>query len=134
MGVINLGILIKKLSGVFLKKSDASTYLSTAGFVKNDDYASSSVGGVVKMSTGYATAVSAGGNLYSISKTAEQYAAGEPRMFICKGTLENVIATLVQRELIAALGGTDSDPAATTLTAWKATKGADGWTITATKS
>ena len=53
---------------------------------------------------------------------------------ICKGTLENVIAGLVKRELIAALGGTDSDPAATTLTAWKATKGADGWTITSTKS
>lgn len=134
MGVINLGILIKKLSGVFLKKSDASTYLSTAGFVKNTDYASGDTGGVVKTSASYGTAISAGGAFYGSTRTESQYNSATSATLICKGTLENVIAGLVKRELIAALGGTDSDPAATTLTAWKATKGADGWTITSTKS
>lgn len=124
MGVINLGILIEKVK----------RKLINSGFVRNTDYASNDTGGVVKTSASYGTAISAGGAFYGSVRTESQYNSGSNATLISKGTLENVIATLVKRELVAALGGTDSDPEATTLTAWKATKGADGWTITATKS
>lgn len=133
MGVVNLGILIKKLSNVFLRKDESSTYLSTAGFVKNTDYATSTTGGVVKISANYASALTASGGLMSANKTLEQYSSSDNRMFVSKGTLENVIQTLVKRELITLLGGLDADASGTTLTGWTATKG-DDWTISATKT
>lgn len=124
MGVINLGILIDKIKRKLLK----------SGFVTNTDYATADVAGVVKYNNTVGTTVNSSGVLTGITRTEAQYNSGGNGMIICKGTLENIIANIVKRELIAALGGTDSDPAATTLTAWKATKGADGWTITSTKS
>ena len=134
MGVINLGILIKKLSGVFLKKSDIDSTLSSAGYVKNTDYPGASTAGVVKVGSQRATSVTSSGVLQAATVNLSGYNDMNQYAFIGKATLENIIGMLVQRELVAALGGTDSDPDATTLTAWKATKGADGWTISATKS
>ena len=107
---------------------------ATAGYVKNTDYATNSIGGVFKTSSSYATATSAGGNLYGVNKTLAQYNAAEDRMFICRGTLENIIASLVKRELIALLGGLDTDGTGTTLTSWLATKTEDGWSVASAKS
>lgn len=134
MGVVNLGILIKKLSSVFLKKSEVDTVLSTAGYVKNTDYATSDTAGVIKYNNTTGTTVNSSGVLTGITRTDAQYISGGNGTFICKGTLENIIARIVQRELITALGGVDADASGTTLTAWKATKGDDGWTISATKT
>lgn len=124
MGVINLSILIEKVRRKLLK----------SGFVTNTDYASNDVAGVIKTASSFGTTVNSSGVLTGISRSESNYMSGSNGLIISKGTLEAVISTLVQRELIAALGGTDSDPQGTTITAWKATKGADGWTITATKS
>ena len=60
-------------------------------YVKNTDYATSSKGGVVKVTTNNATSVGATGNLIAEVKTYEQYQSAHNYMFIGKGTLENVI-------------------------------------------
>lgn len=128
MGVINLSILVEKIKRKLLQ----------SGFVTNTDYASGSKGGVFRTSANYGSAVGASGAtegiLMGVTRTQAQYESGNNTMLMSKGTLENTIAALVQRELVAALGGANTDPEGTTLTAWKATKGADGWTISSTKS
>ena len=106
---------------------------ATAGFVKNTDYATSDTAGVIKFNNTVGTTVNSSGVLTGITRSDSQYAAGSNGMFICKGTLENVIQSLVKRELIALLGGVDADVAGTTLTNWFATRTADGWDIAAAK-
>lgn len=115
-----------------LSEDDVDEIAGDAGYVKNTDYASNNTGGVFKTSANYGTAISAGGALYGVSKTLEQYGTSDNRMFIVKGTLEAVIQALVKRELIALLGGVDNFPVGSTLTAWKAEQTADGWAISST--
>lgn len=107
---------------------------ATAGFVKNTDYATSSKGGVVKTSANYGSAITASGGMMGVSKSLEDYATADNRLIISRGTLENIIQTLVKRELIALLGGVDTDVTGTLLSSWFAEKTADGWNITAAKS
>lgn len=71
--------------------SDIETKISTDGFVKNTDYASTTATGVIKVQTSAGSAVSGGGALISVERTSEQYDASARNMFISKGTLENVI-------------------------------------------
>lgn len=59
-------------------------------YVKNTDYATSSVAGVVKPGW-YNFEVSSGGRPYLNSRTYAQYQTDENGCFISKGTLENVI-------------------------------------------
>ena len=74
-----------KLSALETQKVDLT------GYVKNTDYASSSNGGVIKISSDYATAVN-NGVLYAQDKTYTDYAnSAYNGMVIGKGTLENVI-------------------------------------------
>ena len=117
-----------------LSEDDVEEIAGDAGFVKNTDYASTNTGGVIKISATYGTAISNGGALYGVTKTAEQYGTADNRVFINKGTLENVIQALVKRELIALLGGVDTDETGTTLTDWFAERTADGWNIAAVKA
>lgn len=124
MGVVNLGILIERIKNSLTK----------SGYVKNTDYAGSDVAGVIKYNNTTGTTVNSSGVLTGITRTEAQYNSGGNGTIICKGTLENIIAGMVQREIVKALGGTDADASGTTLTAWKATKGDDGWTISSTKS
>lgn len=105
---------------------------ATAGFVKNTDYATGDVAGVIKYNNTTGTTVNSSGVLTGITRTEAQYNSGGNGTIICKGTLENIIATLVKRELIALLGGIDDMPAGSTLTAWKAERTADGWTVSST--
>lgn len=63
---------------------------SLTDYVKNTDYATSSVGGVLLISSSYGTDVH-NGTLRGISRTYEQYSSDSSRMLISKSTLENVI-------------------------------------------
>lgn len=108
--------------------------ISDAGFVKNTDYATADTGGVIKYNNTVGTTVNSSGVLTGITRTEAQYNSGGNGMFLCKGTLENIIAGLVKRELIALLGGVDADETGTVLSDWFATKTADGWDVAAAKS
>lgn len=59
-------------------------------YVTNTDYATSSVGGVIKVSTDYGLNV-ADGNLRGVTRTYAQYSNLSNNALISKGTLENVI-------------------------------------------
>lgn len=75
--------------------------LSDDGFVKNTDYATSSVGGVIKASSTYGVYISQG-TLLGTTRTLEQYEANTAgNMIISKGTLENVFAELIQKYIKA---------------------------------
>lgn len=68
-----------------LDQSDLTNY------VTNTNYATDTVGGVIKTSSGnYATGI-ANGQLRSLTKTYGDYTTAREQMFISKGTLENVI-------------------------------------------
>ena len=60
-------------------------------YVKNTDYASSSKGGTIKVSTNYNIDLGSSGLLYALEKTYAQYNSSASVSFISKGTLENVI-------------------------------------------
>ena len=60
-------------------------------YVKNTDYATDSVGGVIKSNYGNGFGVSNSGALFTHEKTYAQYTSGGNAMVIGKGTLENVI-------------------------------------------
>ena len=101
--------------------------------VTNTDFATADKGGVIKYNNTVGTTVNSSGILTGITRTEAQYNSGGNGMFICKGTLENIIASLVKRELIAMLGGLDTDETGTLLTGWFAVKTADGWNVAAAK-
>lgn len=61
-------------------------------YVKNTDYATSSVGGVIKSSTTIGTYTTSDGDLYASERSYSQYSGMTRNGFISKGTLENVIA------------------------------------------
>ena len=59
-------------------------------YVKNTDYASTT-GGVIKVSVGQGTATNTNGYLVGEARTYTQYGSSADTLFVCKGTLENVI-------------------------------------------
>lgn len=75
--------------GPYYTKSEIDTTLLP--YVKNTDYATGNVGGVVKVSSGYNTSISSTGGLRATSITYSQYETADNYSFIGKGTLENVI-------------------------------------------
>ena len=85
------GVLINAIDPEILTEAK----LSTDGFVKNTDYATDTIGGTIKTSSGAATAVGVSGALVCVTRTAAQYDSANNNIFISKGTLENVIASLV---------------------------------------
>lgn len=62
-----------------------------SNYVTNTDYATSSVGGVIRTTGTYASGMTSSGQLRSEEKTYAQYASLHDNAFIAKGTLENVI-------------------------------------------
>lgn len=64
---------------------------SLTNYVTNTDYASSSTGGVVKLSGYNGLAVNNSGNLYPTNNTYAEYQSAGDTWAISKGTLENVI-------------------------------------------
>lgn len=71
-----------------------STQVDLTDYVKNTDYATSSVGGVIKVGGAYSTSV-AGGYLSADIKTYNQYESASNYSFIGKGTLENVLTNRI---------------------------------------
>ena len=69
----------------YLTESDLTDY------VKNTDYATSNIGGVIRGNTAYALAISGSGYPYAQAKTYEQYGSLSGSAFIGKTTLENVL-------------------------------------------
>lgn len=61
------------------------------GLVSFTDYASTSKGGVIKVSDANATGVGSAGNLMALKRSYSEYENGSDYMFIGKGTLENII-------------------------------------------
>ena len=68
-----------------LEESDLTDY------VKNTDYATASVGGVVKINSSYGVNVGTSGALTSFTRTYQDYQSSGNTLIIGKGTLENVI-------------------------------------------
>lgn len=75
--------------GPYYTKSEIDTTLLP--YVKNTDYATDSVGGVIKSSSTYGNGMS-NGALYPIVYSYNDYQNKNVNTFIGKGTLENVIA------------------------------------------
>ena len=82
MGVINLGILVKKIMGK----------ISGAGYVKDTDYASGTKGGTIKVDSTYALDITDAGKLKAKEITHANYAAANAAAFISKKTLDNILA------------------------------------------
>ena len=61
-----------------------------AGLVSTTDYATSSVGGVIKVHTQYGVGTNSG-TLIGVGKTYQEYSNSNVSLLISKGTLENVI-------------------------------------------
>lgn len=76
--------------GPYYTKSETDTKL--ADYVKNTDYATSTTGGVVKISYESGVNRSASGYITARALTNAQYESSGNGLFISKGTLENVIA------------------------------------------
>lgn len=87
MGVINLGILVKKIMGK----------ISGAGYIKSTDYATGTTGGTIKLDAAYATDITSGGKLKAKEISSESYAAANDAAFISKATLDNVLEAYEKR-------------------------------------
>lgn len=64
-------------------------------YVKNTDYATTSTGGVVKVSASLGTSMRATGVIQSSVRTYAEYTSSENTTFISKGTLENVLTARI---------------------------------------
>lgn len=67
-----------------------STQVDLTNYVTNTDYATASVGGVIKLGSSYGTSITSSGNLRTVVKTYEEYSSAGDYMFVGKRTLENV--------------------------------------------
>ena len=78
-----------------------------ADYVKNTDYASQSVAGVIKTANTNAVTIGSTGNLTTQVKSYSEYTSAHNYMFIGKGTLENVITgkQLVNKTYVDGLVG-----------------------------
>lgn len=76
--------------GLFVGKGTLENVIEGKGLVSNTDYATSSVGGVVKKGS-YDFGVDTNGYAYAYDRTYSVYLNNHKNCFISKGTLENVI-------------------------------------------
>lgn len=81
----------KPIAGIPASDLASGVIPDLTNYVTKTDYATSSVGGVIKSSSSYGTNTRSDGTLASIEKTYEQYTSASSSMFVSKGTLENVI-------------------------------------------
>lgn len=75
--------------GPYYTKSEINTTLND--YVKFTDYATNSIGGVIKTTSTYGHAINSSGYLYGSIKSYADYPSYSDNGFISKGTLENVI-------------------------------------------
>ena len=132
MGVINLGILIRKLSHVFLRKDEAATELSTLGFVKNTDYATTTTGGVIKGANTYAFSISSSGYPSAITQAGTAYDSMNVNAFVSKGTIDNFKEKIVSKGVVGIAEEQITTPTAGTYTV-KLTYDGTNWGVTIVK-
>lgn len=77
--------------GLLIGKGTLENVISGKGLVSNTDYATGSVGGVIKAQPTYNFNVSSGGSPYANARNYSDYQIDNTASFISKGTLENVI-------------------------------------------
>ena len=75
----------------FVGKGTLENVIEGKGLVSNTDYASNSIGGVIRVNVPYATKVNSSGILYASNLDYTTYSSTSDNAFIGKGTLENVI-------------------------------------------
>lgn len=93
-GLVTEENLDERLKEYALKKDipkNLSELKNDSNYVKNTDYATSSVGGVVTLNNYYGIDVASSGQLVGSPKSYSTYTNSEKRVLISKGTLENVI-------------------------------------------
>lgn len=78
------------VNGGWEKLGGIQVQVDLTDYVKNTDYASSSVGGVFKIGNSYGTTIY-NGYLSGVGRTYANYSSDSNALIICKGTLENVI-------------------------------------------
>ena len=78
-------------NGAWEKIGSAAVEVDLTDYVKNTDYATADIGGVVKDSTAFGLSIE-NGKLKGVSLTAEQYETRAVRVLVSKGTLDNVLA------------------------------------------
>ena len=74
-----------------ISKVTLENVITGKGLVSNTDFASNSIGGVIRVNVPYATKVNSSGILYASNLDYETYGSTSDNAFIGKGTLENVI-------------------------------------------
>ena len=93
-GLVTEENLDETLKEYALKKDipkNLSELKNDSNYVKNTDYATSSVGGVVTLNNYYGIGIASKGQLVGFPKSYLTYTNSENRVLISKGTLENVI-------------------------------------------
>lgn len=75
-------------------KEYTNANIDLTDYVKNTDYASSN-GGVIKVSAGQGTATNSSGYLIGQTRTYAQYQSDANTLFVCKGTLDNVLTARI---------------------------------------
>lgn len=78
-----------------ISKGTLENVITGKGLVSNTDYATNSVGGVLKISSTYATTVGSSGVLLAQTKTYNDYQSLNNNAFIGKSTLDNVLNAVV---------------------------------------
>lgn len=112
-----------------VNEENLAAYLVENGYVKNTDYASTSVGGVIKTNTGVGTQVNTNGLLNASARTLAQYPDDGVGTFIGKGTLENIKEDLIARALVGIGEAQITTPVAGTYTV-KLTYDGAAWGVT----
>jgi hypothetical protein len=74
-----------------------TTAVDLTGYVKNTDYATSSVGGVTKVDSSFGTQISSNGYIHAYTENLTRYKQRNGNFVIGKGTLENIKNDFVKR-------------------------------------
>lgn len=84
------------LDTAFISKGTLNNVITGKGLVSNTDYATDSVGGVIKTNAQYlATSMTQSGGLQAETKTYTQYTNLGNNAFVGKGTLDNVLTAKI---------------------------------------
>lgn len=104
LAALNSGVTAQVVASIADKqdKGDYATKDDLTSYVKNTDYATGSTGGVIKINNyDFGTQMNANGFLGAYTITKETYNTADNRLFVGKGTLENIKDDLVKRGITA---------------------------------
>jgi hypothetical protein len=87
---------------IWIEQTSSFEFLGTTAvdltdYVKNTDYATSSVGGVTKVDSSFGTQISSNGYIHAYTENLTRYKQRNGNFVIGKGTLENIKNDLVKR-------------------------------------